>query len=87
MDCIKLEAKITDMEEDKQILSRNILEANREMLGWEQKVKIAIETKQSLAKEKSAEGEIGAMKSEIQRMTVLKFYFNSTFFCTKEIVF
>lgn len=70
MDCIKLESKLQDMETDKDNLGTQLLDANKETLAWERKIKLATETKQSIMKEKSVDGEIGNMKNEIHRMNV-----------------
>lgn len=50
-----------------------MLETQREMLAWEKKIKVAIETKHSIQKEKSSTGEVGQMKLEIHRMEVSYF--------------
>lgn len=70
MDCIKLESKLQDMETDKDNLGTQLLEVNKETLAWERKIKVAAETKQSIMREKSIDGEIGNMKNEIHRMHV-----------------
>lgn len=52
-----------------------MLETQREMLAWEKKIKVAIETKHSIQREKSSTGEVGQMKLEIHRMEVSNFFY------------
>lgn len=70
MECLQLQETIADFEEEKQNLSEQLLELNRETLAWEKKLQIAAETKGNVLKEKRGAGEIAIMKSEIHRMNV-----------------
>lgn len=70
MECLQLEETIANFEEEKQNLSEQLLELNRETLAWEKKLQIANETKSNLQKEVKQGGEIGNMKAEIHRMNV-----------------
>lgn len=70
MECLQLEEAIANFEEEKQNLSEQLLEFNRETLAWEKKLQIANETKSNLQKEVKQGGEIGNMKAEIHRMNV-----------------
>lgn len=67
---IRLKAEIRDLETSLEELAEKMLETQREMLTWERKIKMAMETKENMQKEKSGAGEIGQMKSEIHRMEV-----------------
>ncbi|KAL3274206.1 hypothetical protein HHI36_015620 [Cryptolaemus montrouzieri] len=70
LDCLRLEADIADIEEDKLIISKQLLDINREVLEWEKKLHIIIDTKNQIQEEKGAEGEIGQMKVEVHKMEV-----------------
>lgn len=72
LECLKLEETIANIEEEKQNLSEQLLQMNRETLAWEKKLQMAVETKTSVHKEKKEGGEIGNMKAEIHRMNVRK---------------
>lgn len=67
---MNLESEITDIEDDKVRLSKELLDCNRESLEWDKKVKLAYETKQQVFEAKSKGGEIELMKQEIHRMEV-----------------
>lgn len=70
METIKIDSDITDIEEDKVNLSKELIEHNREALVWEKKIQMTVETKQNMDKERGEGGEIGNMKAEIHRMHV-----------------
>lgn len=70
MECLQLEEMLASLEEEKQNLSEQLLEHNRETLAWEKKLQIATETKNNIQKEVKQGGEIGNMKAEIHRMHV-----------------
>lgn len=70
LDCLKIEAEIGEIEEDKISMSKQLLEINREVLEWEKKLKLIVETKSQIQEEKSSSGEIGHMKAEVHRMEV-----------------
>lgn len=72
MECLQLQEVIANFEEEKQNLSEQLLELNRETLAWEKKFQIATETKSNVLKEQKQDGEIGSMKAEIHRMNVSK---------------
>lgn len=65
-----MEAQIADIEEEKLILSKQLLDINREVLEWEKKLKIIVDTKNQIQMEKGAEGEIGQMRVEVHKMEV-----------------
>lgn len=85
MECLQLQEMITNFEEEKQYLSEQLLELNRETLAWGKKFQIAMETKCNVHREQKQGGEIGNMKSEIHRMNVSNgvFLFYFTCFITK----
>ncbi|XP_068084309.1 coiled-coil domain-containing protein 40 [Anabrus simplex] len=70
MASLTLQADISDLQQEKQQLLQTLREGQGESLVWEKKLQMAVETKQTLERERSKEGEIGAMKSEIHRMQV-----------------
>lgn len=70
MEALRLEADISQVEEDKVTLSNELIEMNREALAWEKKIQMCVEAKQTLDKERSEGGEVGNMKAEIHRMEV-----------------
>ncbi|KAK9888236.1 hypothetical protein WA026_000503 [Henosepilachna vigintioctopunctata] len=70
LECLRLEADIADIEEDKLIMSKQLLDINREVLEWEKKLRFMNDTKSQIQEEKSAEGEIGQMRIEVHKMEV-----------------
>lgn len=70
MEQFRLKEEIKYLEDNLEELAETMLDAQREMLAWEKKIKLAIETKQSIQREKSSTGEVGQMKLEIHRMEV-----------------
>lgn len=73
MECLQLQEAIEIFEEEKQNLSEQLLELNRETLAWEKKFHIATETKCNVQREQKQGGEIGNMKAEIHRMNVSRY--------------
>ncbi|KAJ8953759.1 hypothetical protein NQ318_015415 [Aromia moschata] len=69
--CLQTQADIVDIEEDKENLSKEVIEVNREALEWEKKLQHAKETMNSMREERSHGGEVEGMKLEIHRMTVI----------------
>ncbi|KAJ8930557.1 hypothetical protein NQ314_016638 [Rhamnusium bicolor] len=69
--CLQIEASITEIEEDKVNLSKEIIEVNRESLEWDKKLQLARETMNNIREERSAGGEVENMKQEIHRMNVI----------------
>lgn len=65
-----MKEEIKELEEGMAELAELMLETQREMLAWEKKIKLAIETKHNIQKERSSSGEMGQMKLEIHRMEV-----------------
>lgn len=70
IECLRLEASITDLEDDKQTLSNKLIDLNREALAWEKKLQMALEMRQNINEERKEGGEVGNMKAEIHRMHV-----------------
>lgn len=69
--CLQVEADISDMEEDKVNLSKQIIEVNRELLEWEKKLQLVKETINSVKEERGEGGEVGNMRQEIHKMEVI----------------
>lgn len=70
LDTIKLENILSECEEEKTALANELIEKNREVLEWEKKLKMVLETKKNIKEENSKTGELGKMKLEIHRMEV-----------------
>ncbi|GLV44617.1 Synaptogyrin [Carabus blaptoides fortunei] len=70
LECIKLEAELMQIEENKDALCKELLELNRDHEMWKHKCNNATSIKMTIAKENGAEGEIGNMKAEIHRMNI-----------------
>ncbi|XP_060530347.1 coiled-coil domain-containing protein 40 [Cylas formicarius] len=71
LECLKAEAQVAEMEDDRVRLTEELVEVNRNDLDWEKKVKLAKETKENIKTEQSKGGELENMKQEIQRMNVI----------------
>lgn len=72
-----MESEITQVEEDKVALSKELIDLNREALAWEKKIQMCVEAKHTIDKERSEGGEVGNMKAEIHRMEVSKVAFSN----------
>lgn len=70
METLKLQTLLTDMEEEKIQLSKELIERNREALAWQTKIQMVSEARSDMSKESSGESEVAMMKREIHRMTV-----------------
>jgi hypothetical protein len=69
-----LQSEIQDLEQDKVQLVEKLLEKQRELLAWEKNLQMAQETQWDTDQERATEGEVGAMRAEIHRMQVLKYF-------------
>lgn len=67
---MKLEKDISDLQNEIELHKDLVLDKHREALSWETKTKLIEETIDWSKTEKSLNGEIGAMKIEIHRMTI-----------------
>ncbi|XP_030767006.1 coiled-coil domain-containing protein 40 [Sitophilus oryzae] len=71
LECLQLEAEIAEIEDEKIVLSKELIQVNREVLEWEQRVQLGKETKLQLRGVQHKGGEVENMRQEIQRMSVI----------------
>lgn len=86
LECLRIESENQDLQKEKEQLSKDLIEINREIMIWEKKVQMATDTKKCIDEEKGQSGDIGGMQSEIHRMTVITcfvsiLFFSCAFFC------
>ncbi|KAH8283718.1 hypothetical protein KR054_011540 [Drosophila jambulina] len=67
---LKLEGTITDLINELELHKDFVIDNHRETLSWETKYKLLEETIQWSKSERSLDGEIGVMKTEIHRMNI-----------------
>ncbi|XP_043067500.1 coiled-coil domain-containing protein 40 isoform X1 [Drosophila bipectinata] len=67
---LKLEGSITEMQHEIELHKDLVIENHRKALSWETKYKLLEETIQWTKSERSLDGEMGLMKSEIHRMNI-----------------
>ncbi|XP_012268541.2 coiled-coil domain-containing protein 40 [Athalia rosae] len=70
MDIVRLKNDIQQLEEEKISLKEQLNSLQRESLSWEKKVQLAQETNKNIKDEQGCFGDVGIMKSEIQRMQI-----------------
>jgi hypothetical protein len=75
LEAVTLQSEIQDLEQDKIQLGETFLEKQQELLAWEKKLQMAQEVKRDTEQERGKEGDVGAMRAEINRMQVLMHFF------------
>ncbi|XP_018330107.1 coiled-coil domain-containing protein 40 isoform X2 [Agrilus planipennis] len=70
MELLNLESDCTEIEKEKQTISEELIEANRESLVWEKRLIMVLQLKKQIKEEQAEGGEVGTMKFEIHRMQV-----------------
>jgi len=68
---MRVKEEISRLENTLEERAGAMLDVQRQMLAWEKKCTLAVETKQMIQREKSDQGDIGQMKIEIHRMEVI----------------
>lgn len=68
---LQIEADISDIEEQKVTLSKELININREALEWDKKLQLTRETVNHLKRQKDKSGELGCMKLEIHKMELI----------------
>ncbi|XP_063240891.1 coiled-coil domain-containing protein 40-like [Bacillus rossius redtenbacheri] len=66
----ELRAELDELHGDQDRLRAELLGLQRDCLAWEKKLRLATDTKQSIAREHGSRGDVGAMRAEIHRMEV-----------------
>lgn len=66
---IGMAEKVEAIRAEKQVLLRDLVEAERQIMLWEKRTQLAVETRNAVDRE-IGQGEIRAMKNEIHRMEV-----------------
>ncbi|XP_046470092.1 coiled-coil domain-containing protein 40 isoform X1 [Neodiprion pinetum] len=70
MNIIRLKNDIEQLEDEKLSAKERLITLQRESLSWEKKVQLAQETNKNIKDERGCFGDVGIMKSEIQRMQI-----------------
>ncbi|XP_065157089.1 coiled-coil domain-containing protein 40 isoform X2 [Atheta coriaria] len=71
-EALRMKAEIIEIEEEKYSLSRELIDKNREVLCWEKKVLMVLDTRKQMHESHGESGELAQMRTEIHRMHVSK---------------